>query len=199
MKNTSDEQVKQGKEQPKKPTKELAAEQEFLTKGFDGARTTSIADAAGVTHAMLHYYFRTKEQFFGRILNEKMALMATSMVAVMGNPSLPLVERIGQGIGQHFDFLMTNPELPRFIINEVATQPGPPSSDTSPARKATRRTSTSTTRARCSWSTTPGERCLTSGATNATEPDMDRQQAFEPLSSRPSIETGAGTDAFPKT
>ena len=147
MKNTSDEEVKQGKEQPEKPTKVrrgrrveeqtakqpkeptkeqailLAAEQEFLSKGFDGARTTSIADAAGVTHAMLHYYFRTKEQLFERILNEKMALMASSMVAVMGNPALPLVERIGQGIGQHFDFLMANPELPRFIINEVTTHP----------------------------------------------------------------------------
>ena len=32
-----------------------AAEREFLDKGFAGARTTSIAKAAGVTHAMLHY------------------------------------------------------------------------------------------------------------------------------------------------
>ena len=47
-----------------------AAEQEFLAKGFDGARTTSIAAAAGVTHAMLHYYFRTKENIFERILDE---------------------------------------------------------------------------------------------------------------------------------
>ena len=30
-----------------------AAEREFLTKGYAGARTTSIAEAAGVTHAML--------------------------------------------------------------------------------------------------------------------------------------------------
>ncbi|MDE6695880.1 MAG: TetR/AcrR family transcriptional regulator, partial [Muribaculaceae bacterium] len=30
-----------------------AAEKEFLSKGFAGARTTSIAEAAGVTHAML--------------------------------------------------------------------------------------------------------------------------------------------------
>lgn len=37
-----------------------AAEREFIVKGFAGARTTSIAEAAGVTHAMLHYYFRTK-------------------------------------------------------------------------------------------------------------------------------------------
>ena len=127
MKNNPDEQIKSAKEQPEKQTKEqailLAAEQEFLSKGYDGARTTSIADAAGVTHAMLHYYFRTKEQLFERILNEKMELIAPSMAAVMGNPALPLVERIGQGIGQHFDFLMDNPELPRFIINEVATHP----------------------------------------------------------------------------
>ena len=33
-----------------------AAEREFIVKGFAGARTTSIAEAAGVTHAMLHYY-----------------------------------------------------------------------------------------------------------------------------------------------
>ena len=39
-----------------------AAEKEFLEKGYAGARTTAIAEAAGVTHAMLHYYFRTKDK-----------------------------------------------------------------------------------------------------------------------------------------
>ena len=32
-----------------------AAEREFLEKGYDGARTISIAKTAGVTHALLHY------------------------------------------------------------------------------------------------------------------------------------------------
>lgn len=113
------EQEKQTKEQAIL----AAAEHEFLTKGFDGTRTTSIAEAAGVTHAMLHYYFRTKEQLFERILNEKMSLMASSITAVLGDPSLPLVERITQGITHHFDFLAANPDLPRFIINEVLTHP----------------------------------------------------------------------------
>ena len=58
-----------------------AAEREFIAKGFAGARTTSIAEAAGVTHAMLHYYFRTKEQLFERILDEKMRLMGESVLA----------------------------------------------------------------------------------------------------------------------
>ena len=38
-----------------------AAETEFLDKGFALAKTTEIAKQAGVTHAMLHYYYRTKE------------------------------------------------------------------------------------------------------------------------------------------
>ena len=47
-----------------------AAEKEFFEKGYAGARTTSIAEAAGVTHAMLHYYFRTKDNLFERIVSQ---------------------------------------------------------------------------------------------------------------------------------
>ena len=100
-----------------------AAEQEFLTKGYDGARTTSIAQAAGVTHAMLHYYFRTKEQLFERIVDDKFATMSHSMVAIIGDPSLPIVERIKGGIAAHFDFVAQNPLLPRFVINEIVSRP----------------------------------------------------------------------------
>ena len=49
-----------------------AAEREFHEKGYGGARPTSIAEAAGVTHAMLHNYFRTKDKHFERIVTEMM-------------------------------------------------------------------------------------------------------------------------------
>ena len=114
-----DNQEKQSKEQQIL----AAAEQEFLTRGYDGARTTSIAQAAGVTHAMLHYYFRTKEQLFERIVDEKFETMSHSMFAIMGDPSLPIVERIKGGIEAHFDFIAANPLLPRFIINEIISRP----------------------------------------------------------------------------
>ena len=100
-----------------------AAEREFIAKGFAGARTTSIAEAAGVTHAMLHYYFRTKEQLFERILDEKMRLMGESVLAAFGQPGLPLAERLRDGIERHFDFIMANPDMPRFIVNEVFSRP----------------------------------------------------------------------------
>ena len=114
-----DNQEKQNKEQQIL----AAAEQEFLAKGYDGARTTSIAQAAGVTHAMLHYYFRTKEQLFERIVDEKFETMSHSMFAIMGDPSLPIVERIKGGIEVHFDFVAQNPLLPRFVINEIISRP----------------------------------------------------------------------------
>ena len=114
-----DNQEKQSKEQ----LILAAAEQEFLTKGYDSARTTSIAQAAGVTHAMLHYYFRTKEQLFERIVDEKFATMSHSMFTILGDPSLPIMERIKGGIGAHFDFVAENPLLPRFIINEIISRP----------------------------------------------------------------------------
>lgn len=114
-----DNQERQSKEQQIL----ASAEQEFLTKGYDGARTTSIAQAAGVTHAMLHYYFRTKEQLFERIVDEKFETMSHSMFAIMGDPSLPIVERIKGGIEAHFDFVAQNPLLPRFVINEIISRP----------------------------------------------------------------------------
>ena len=96
-----------------------AAEREFLEKGYDGARTTSIAKAADVTHAMLHYYFRTKEQLFEHIIDKKMSEIVPLMTHLFGNSGLPLVERIEEAVSVHFDFVVSNPDLPRFLINEV--------------------------------------------------------------------------------
>lgn len=100
-----------------------AAEREFLEKGYSGAKTTVIAQAAGVTHAMLHYYFRTKEKLFEKIVTDKMDKLKRVMFGVIGNPDLPLRERIKQGVEQHFDFIAENPHLPRFIFNELHERP----------------------------------------------------------------------------
>jgi AcrR family transcriptional regulator len=70
-----------------------AAEAEFLEKGFDQARTVSIAQRAGVTHAMLHYYFRTKEQLFDKILDRKIGLIEEIITSLFSAPDLPLKER----------------------------------------------------------------------------------------------------------
>jgi TetR/AcrR family transcriptional regulator len=41
-----------------------AATQVFEEKGYSGARMQEIADRAGINKALLHYYFRSKDQLF---------------------------------------------------------------------------------------------------------------------------------------
>lgn len=110
--------------QPQKTEQKIleAAEKEFLRKGFAGARTTAIAEAAGVTHAMLHYYFRTKDKLFEKIIHEKICLLRDLLIDSLGSPDLSLFDKIKLMIDRHLDFVSVNPDLPRFLIGEVFYQ-----------------------------------------------------------------------------
>ena len=44
-----------------------AAEEEFMEKGYGNAKMMSIAARAGVSHSMLHYYYRSKGKLFQMI------------------------------------------------------------------------------------------------------------------------------------
>lgn len=61
----------------------LAAEKLFAEKGFKGATTTLIAAEAGVTHAMLHYYFRTKDQIFLKVFDMYMEEVRENLRSIM--------------------------------------------------------------------------------------------------------------------
>lgn len=100
-----------------------AAIKEFSAKGFDGARTTTIASDAGVTHAMLHYYFRTKEKLFERVFQDKIQHLMKMVFGVLSEPGSDLKDRIRNGVEYHFDFLLANSELPPFIVNTLNTRP----------------------------------------------------------------------------
>lgn len=101
-----------------------AAEQEFIEKGYDGAKTADIARRAGVTHAMLHYYYRTKENIFEVFIDRKMdEVKAIAGMGFGGADGMTFVERMERVINLHFDFLMQHPDLPRFVLNEIVSKP----------------------------------------------------------------------------
>jgi len=95
-----------------------AAEKEFIDKGFYGAKTTEIAKRAGVNHAMLHYYFRTKENLFNMVFQEKIGIIAHSLNATFDN-DISFFDQIKLIIETHFDFLSDNPKLLFFVYSEV--------------------------------------------------------------------------------
>lgn len=96
-----------------------AAEEEFMVKGFAGARTTAIAERAGVTHAMLHYYFRTKQKLFDHIIFEKSNLLKQLLLDSVSNEALSLRDTLKAVIEKHLEFISQNPMLPHFLISEI--------------------------------------------------------------------------------
>ncbi len=100
-----------------------AAEEEFMQKGFSGARTTEIARRAGVGHPLLHYYFRTKEQLFERIFQEKFATFSQQLLSTVNVESTSVVDKVCAIMAQHFDFLCDNVRLPLFIVNSFNELP----------------------------------------------------------------------------
>ena len=100
-----------------------AAEHEFMEKGFEAAKTTKIASLAGVTHAMLHYYFRTKENLFDLVFDKKTRLLKESLFSAFDNPDMPLIEKIQTGMEAHFELIRANAHLPRFVLNELIYKP----------------------------------------------------------------------------
>ena len=95
-----------------------AAMEEFLKKGYALSKTTDIARAAGVTHAMFHYYFRTKENLFNKVFEEKVHFIGRSFTSKFDD-DLPFAEQLKHAIENHFDLIASNRRLPVFIINEI--------------------------------------------------------------------------------
>ena len=94
-----------------------AAEAEFLEKGYHSAKTTAIAERARVTHAMLHYYFRTKENLFNMVFQKKLEKTADLFMPVFRTDA-PFEEVVRDIMESQFDTLAANPQLMNFVYNE---------------------------------------------------------------------------------
>ena len=99
-----------------------AAEELFLANGYNMTTTTMIASRAGVTHAMLHYYFRTKEHIFIKVVDKYMDELLASFQPLMRKQA-PFWDTLETGISAHFDFLVRNPRLPAFLYDTVRFNP----------------------------------------------------------------------------
>src|SRR5665647_1241168 len=99
-----------------------AATDVFLDKGMDGARMQDIANHAGINKALLHYYYRTKDQLFNAVF-EMLARKILKKFAPVFDDKLSLEAKIRFFFKEHITFLQENPKLPAFILNEVNRNP----------------------------------------------------------------------------
>jgi AcrR family transcriptional regulator len=99
-----------------------AATDVFVEKGMDGARMQDIATHAGINKALLHYYYRTKEQLFNAVF-EMIARKIFKRFAPVFDENLTLEQKIRFFFREHISFLQANPSLPGFLLNEVNRNP----------------------------------------------------------------------------
>ena len=111
--------------EPDKQTEEKifdSATEVFVEKGMDGTRMQDIATHAGINKALLHYYFRTKDQLFNAVF-EMIARKIFKKFAPVFDETLTLEEKIRFFFREHIAFLQANPRLPGFLLNEVNRNP----------------------------------------------------------------------------
>jgi TetR/AcrR family transcriptional regulator len=98
-----------------------AALMEFSEAGFAGGRMQSIATRAGVNKALAHYYFRSKEKLYGRVLQE-------IVLKLWGNirQKLDLSKDAGDLRGHiralvsaFIEIIRANPEFARLFFREL--------------------------------------------------------------------------------
>lgn len=99
-----------------------AAEELFLERGFEQTTTKQIAQRAGCNQALLHYYYRTKDNLFVQIFEEKAKFIATHFLDI-NLTAQTLEERISQMVELHFELFRKNPRLVPFLLKEVLSDP----------------------------------------------------------------------------
>lgn len=95
-----------------------AAEEEFFDNGYDACSTAAIAGRAGVTHAMVNYYFRSKERLFIQILDRHVQELLLALKPLMqedGN-----VGKVAIGAAAViFDKMNANRRIP-FLLSDIS-------------------------------------------------------------------------------
>lgn len=99
------------------------AERLFLEKGFALTSTTEIAREVGCNQALVHYYFRTKDNLFNTIFEQKFRLFFQHVFELGNLDNLSFTDKLKHIIESHFDMLRANPRLPLLIISEFSRRP----------------------------------------------------------------------------
>jgi TetR/AcrR family transcriptional regulator len=99
-----------------------AAHRVFVRRGTAGARMQEIASEAGVNQALLHYYFRTKEQLAQAAFARAAAQFMPAVIGVLAGTG-ELEDKVARIVALEIDHLSRAPFLPGYIIGEVTHHP----------------------------------------------------------------------------
>jgi TetR/AcrR family transcriptional regulator len=99
-----------------------AAKKVFVNRGMDGARMQDIANEAGINKALVHYYFRNKEQLFERIFAETAGRFVPRVKSILLS-DLGFYDKISRFCEEYISMAISNPYMPMFVLSEMHRQP----------------------------------------------------------------------------
>ncbi|MBE0638342.1 MAG: TetR/AcrR family transcriptional regulator [Bacteroidales bacterium] len=99
-----------------------SARKVFIEKGMTGARMQEIADEAGINKALLHYYFRSKDQLFQSVFLEAFQKFMPQ-VELLISSELPFLQKLEIFVHNYIGIIIENPYLPGFVLHELSQNP----------------------------------------------------------------------------
>ena len=102
-----------------------AAEIAFGAQGFDGARLSDIAEAAGIRRPSLLYYFPTKHELYCAVVRGTFEAIATAIAGPLADESQAFESRVVAVFREFSELLDGRPAAARIVLREVLDDRGP--------------------------------------------------------------------------
>lgn len=99
-----------------------AAHAVFLRRGTAGARMQEVADQAGVNKALLHYYFRSKDQLAQSVFRRALGELLPQAMDILRSP-VAIEAKVREIVDLEVDILRRNPFLPGYLLGELTHHP----------------------------------------------------------------------------
>ena len=98
------------------------AKKVFFQKGLLNATTQQIADEAGVNRALIHYYFRSRDVLFKKVLEEAIGETRSKIDSIFESNE-PFKSKISKYLDVSIDRNAEFPYIQNFIITEIMQDP----------------------------------------------------------------------------
>jgi len=98
-----------------------AAQHLFATQGYEAVTLARVAEAAGVTSAMVRYYFGDKQGLYEAVTQQTLQPMLQRVRQLLDSKDTP---DLGSLLGEYMRFLATNPWIPRLVMREALSRDG---------------------------------------------------------------------------
>jgi AcrR family transcriptional regulator len=100
-----------------------AARRVFHAKGYKEATMRDIASEANINMAMLHYYYRSKDNLFFLVFDESFRVLYEKISSCISDPNIDIFEKIRMITREYLSFFQNQPFVPPFIIGEIIRNP----------------------------------------------------------------------------